>query len=103
MRTNKNYFMGFGKDKVLHFSAGALMAMGVYLIALVAYFISPNLMDYSVYPAVFAGGLAVVVGAAKEIIWDRLMGRGTFEVGDFVMTAMGGFLTIFVVELIRLI
>jgi len=33
---------------------------------------------------------AVIIGAAKEVIYDKLMKRGCFEVLDFVATVIGG-------------
>jgi hypothetical protein len=34
--------------------------------------------------------VAAVVGAAKEIIWDWLLKKGTPELLDFVATVLGG-------------
>ena len=33
---------------------------------------------------------AVIIGAAKEVIYDKLMEKGCFEVLDFVATCIGG-------------
>lgn len=36
--------------------------------------------------------LALGVGVAKELVWDKWMGRGTPEVQDVVFTALGAIL-----------
>jgi len=44
--------------------------------------------------------IAVILGALKEIIWDRLLKRGTPEFLDFLVTALGGAIAYMVVKLI---
>ena len=62
-----------GKDKLYHVIAG-------FLIGLVFGLINP-----------IAGIIvAIGVGAAKEVIWDMAMKEGTFEMLDFMATAIGG-------------
>lgn len=52
-------------DKLLHFTMGVLLAL------------------------VFGLPVALVVGVAKEVIWDWKLKRGTPEVLDIVATALG--------------
>ena len=33
---------------------------------------------------------SVIIGAGKEVVWDKLMKKGCFEVLDFVATCVGG-------------
>jgi len=33
---------------------------------------------------------ACVVGLLKEVVWDWLLGKGCFEIMDFVATSIGG-------------
>lgn len=61
------------KDKVMHFLAGIGITIMVGLVT------SP-LVGFAV---------AVVVGAAKELIWDLWLKKGTPEFLDFVATAVG--------------
>lgn len=35
-----------------------------------------------------------VVGVAKELVWDSLLGRGTPDVSDAVLTALPGLLSL---------
>ncbi len=60
-------------DKILHSVAGCI-------IALVLGIINPWL------------GLvaAVAIGAAKEIVYDKMLGKGTADILDFAATAIGG-------------
>jgi uncharacterized protein involved in cysteine biosynthesis len=43
---------------------------------------------------------AAIVGALKEIIWDRLLGKGTPEFLDFLATAFGGATAYMVVKFV---
>ena len=43
---------------------------------------------------------AVIVGALKEIIWDRLLKKGTPEFMDFLATALGGAIAYMVVKIV---
>lgn len=42
---------------------------------------------------------AVLIGGAKELIWDKWLKRGTLEWPDFLWTAFGGL----IIELLSLI
>ena len=66
------------KDKIQHFVAGIY----VYLIA----------MQFTDYLGAFFA--VIIVAAAKEIVWDKMLGKGEFSVADFVMTVIpAGLLT----------
>jgi len=60
-------------DKLYHFVAGFLIAIVIGLISPISGLIC-----------------SVVIGAGKEVIYDKLMKRGCFEVLDFVATCIGG-------------
>ena len=62
------------KDKLLHFICGTY----IYLIASVL--LTPMLSVM----------LVIIAGFAKEFIWDRWLGKGTFEWMDIVYTIAGG-------------
>lgn len=61
------------RDKQLHFLAGAAIA------ALFIFCAGP----------VWSLIAAAAAGAAKEVVWDGWMGRGTVELADFVWTVAG--------------
>ena len=62
-----------GIDKIYHFIAG-------FLIALIFGLINP----------VFGLGMAVLAGLFKDVIWDKFLKKGTFEVLDIFFTGVGG-------------
>jgi len=62
------------RDKQMHFAAGLALSMLTGLLCTPTW----GLLT------------AVVVGALKEISWDRWLGRGTPEFLDFVATVLGG-------------
>jgi hypothetical protein len=62
-----------GIDKIYHLVAG-------FLIALVFGLINP----------VFGLGMAVLAGLFKDVVWDKLLKKGTFEVLDIFFTGVGG-------------
>ncbi len=62
------------KDKLLHFICGTY----IYLIASVL--LTPMLSIL----------LVIIAGFAKEFIWDRWLGKGTFEWMDIIYTITGG-------------
>jgi len=61
-----------GKDKLYHIIAGFGIALLIGLFNPIAGLI-----------------IACLVGAAKEVIWDMAMKKGTFEMLDFLATALG--------------
>ncbi len=62
-----------GRDKFLHFLAGFGIAVSA------ATFTTPTV----------GFCIAGAVGIAKELVWDRLLGRGTPEILDAVWTFVG--------------
>ena len=62
------------KDKLLHFICGTY----IYLIASVLLTTMLSIL------------LVIIAGFAKEFIWDRWLGKGTFEWMDIVYTITGG-------------
>ena len=63
-------------DKLLHFTIGLIV----------------SLIAGALYTPVFGLLGAVLSGAWKEIIWDKVLSRGTPEILDFVATVAGGVL-----------
>ena len=66
------------KDKLLHFICGTY----IYLIASVL--LTPMLSIV----------LVIIAGFAKEFIWDKWLGKGTFEWMDIVYTIAGGLMAL---------
>ena len=62
------------RDKLLHFICGTY----IYLIASVL--LTPMLSVM----------LVIIAGFAKEFIWDKWLGKGTFEWMDIIYTITGG-------------
>jgi glycopeptide antibiotics resistance protein len=60
-------------DKIYHLVAG-------FLIALIFGLINP----------VFGLGMAVLAGLLKDVVWDKFLKKGTFEVLDIFFTGVGG-------------
>lgn len=73
-------------DKILHFATGALISLGVTVV------LGP----------VAGVCAALIVGCAKEWIWDAWMKRGNFEAWDAVATTAGGITTAALFTLARL-
>lgn len=63
----------FKKDKLYHFTAG-------FVIALIFGLITP----------VLGLGMAVLAGILKDVVWDKFLKKGTFEVLDIFFTGVGG-------------
>jgi ABC-type iron transport system FetAB permease component len=62
-----------GIDKIYHFIAG-------FIISLIFGLINP----------VLGLALAIIAGLFKDVIWDKLLKKGTFEVLDIFFTGVGG-------------
>ena len=60
-------------DKKLHILAGFLIVI--------------SLAWWSVLYGFLA---ACIIGAVKELVWDKMFGKGTPELADFIATAIGG-------------
>jgi hypothetical protein len=73
-----------------HFFAGALIS----LITLAFFAIFVHVPVYG-WDAGVAAVLTVVAGAFKEVIYDKLLGKGTPDYYDFFYTVCGGWGMIF--------
>lgn len=73
------------RDKILHLIAGGLV--GIAALLLIPDPMAPILS-------------ALVVGVAKEAVWDAYFKKGTPEVEDAVWTFMGGVLVALLFELV---
>lgn len=62
------------KDKLLHFIAGTYIFM----------------LSAILVPLWMALLIVAIVGAGKEIFYDKALNKGTPEVADFVYTLIGG-------------
>jgi hypothetical protein len=77
--------MKITKDKKKHFVVG-------FLIALVGCFIAYFLLGMKENPMVLGSGIAILAGLAKELVWDKWMGKGTPSQMDFLFTLIGAIL-----------
>ena len=75
--------------------AGAGIAVLVYILMILLS------IDYPAY--IIAIAAVIVAGIGKELIWDKLLGRGRMQVSDAVATCVAGLLTVFVLEIIMMI
>ena len=82
-------------DLRLHAMAGAGIAVLVYILMLLLS------IDYPTYIVAIAA--VITGGIGKEIIWDKLLGKGRMQVSDAVATCVAGLLTVFVLEIILMI
>jgi hypothetical protein len=73
-------------DKVVHAGLG-------FFFALIFGFIMRN--------AWFGFAIAILAGAAKEVVWDLWLGKGTPELLDFVATFIGAALGFAMLLLVR--
>jgi len=77
-------------DKVKHFFAGLLIAS---LFGVASFYILPLLLGSLLTPmsAALCGlAAAILIGTAKEAIWDNWMGRGVEDKYDAFSTMFGG-------------
>lgn len=47
-------------------------------------------LHYGVHPAFGAIGLALLAGVIKDVVWDLILKKGTFDPLDILWTAAGG-------------
>jgi len=84
------------KDKLKHAIAGVALSIVAGLFLCLVAGLIPWTWLQVVIAGVGAAGfgflVAAVVGAAKEIVWDWLLKKGTPELLDFVATVLGGVL-----------
>jgi hypothetical protein len=73
-------------DKIVHAGFG-------FFFALIFGFIMRN--------AWFGFAIAILAGAAKEVVWDLWLGKGTPELLDFVATFIGAALGLAMLLLVR--
>lgn len=71
------------RDKWLHLIAGFLISLAVYF------------ATGSVLYGYLAGTLA---GVVKDVVWDLILKRGRFEVGDIICTSFGAWLVFVIFE-----
>jgi len=79
------------KDYLYHAIAGFLISFSAAF--LIQRFWLPELMLLSVVGA-------MIVGFTKELIWDKWLGKGTFEWRDIYFTLFGGLLGWIIAEII---
>ena len=82
-------------DLKLHAIAGVGIAVLVYILMLLLS------IDYPTYIVAIAA--VITGGIGKELIWDKLLGRGRMQVSDSVATCVAGLLTVFILEIIMMI
>ena len=86
--------MKIRKDYQDHFVAGLLVGMTGVVASLLLGINAP------VLSALIAG---IIVGSFKEFVYDKWMGRGTFEWNDILFTSVGAILMGLIVKLFTLI
>lgn len=67
------FFYYFGVDGLSH-----IIVCNV-LVTLLSFFI----------PLYFSVLMTIIIALAKELIWDKIMKRGTFEIKDLIADAIG--------------
>ena len=82
-------------DLKLHAMAGVGIAVLVYILMLLLS------IDYPAY--IVAIPAIIVAGIGKEVVWDKLLGRGRMQVSDAVATCVAGLLTVFILEVVLMI
>lgn len=79
----KNWLMNIALDKWLHITVSIIIVCLVALVDVVEWN-RPNVI------AAFVGGVtALCIGVLKEIVWDFMLGRGTFDVKDLCADFLG--------------
>ncbi len=73
-------------DKKLHLIIGALIML---------LFAPINILLGSI--------LVVVLGLGKELIWDKMLKRGTPDAKDFIATCIGGMIALIYVVILNII
>lgn len=74
-------------DKKLHLAIGILIAIVVGLFC----------------GSIIGLAISIIIGAAKEIIWDKFLGRGHVEFADFAYTSIGGIIGFVILLIFNLI
>lgn len=79
-----------GKDKIKHFVA----VSGIVLAVLVVFvlWVKGELYDYKELIAFVTG---ITAAAVKEIVWDKLLDKGTPDFYDFMAGFVAAFITVF--------
>ena len=75
------------RDKQIHFAAG-------FVIAIIIGFI------FQSYLAMFL--VALVLGLLKDVVYDKWMKKGCFEIADIVMTSVGSIPAILIIMIYKL-
>ena len=68
-------------DKLLHVIAGLLMPQVFYLILV--------LMLNNILALIISFVLSVLIGGAKELLYDKYMKKGNCDIYDFIATCIG--------------
>lgn len=74
--------MKFRQDKVLHFIAGVLIVQAAFTVCSFVGLCARHSFAVAI-------PVSVLVTAGKEVLWDRLLGRGVPSVDDFVAGVVG--------------
>ena len=82
------------KDYLYHFLAGVLIA-GLTMF----FFPVPMTWDPN-WNVGFACIFSLIAAVGKELIWDKLLGKGTPEVYDVFCTMAGGWSTAFILGIL---
>jgi hypothetical protein len=80
-----------------HVIAGAIISF----VTLLFFVLFVHVPTYG-WEAGIAAGLVVLIGGAKEVIWDKLLDKGTPDYYDFFSTICGGWGMIFLWKIVEL-
>ena len=84
------------KDEIKHFIATFIIT--IVVLALFALFYHKPMYGWDKFIALSVG---VLVAAAKEIVWDNWMRKGTPEFYDFIAGVYGAFAAMFIWTIIK--
>jgi len=88
------------KDKQKHYVAGLLIAASTS--GAMKLILKKDDKNYALKSFLAGVGTSLVVGVGKEVVYDKMMGKGTPDYKDAVVTALGGINGSVTVDLIDL-
>jgi len=81
--------MKVNPDKIYHFMAGFFIFVFVLMIF-------DKFNPGTIYATVWGYRIVSIIGAAKELVWDKYMKRGVPELHDFLFTIAGAVIADFI-------
>ena len=87
----------FEKDKILHAIAGFTIAYIAYFFMVVVFTLNPWLS------LLYAAVISVIASLAKELIWDKWLGKGVMNWKDFYAGCIGDGICVLTILFILLV